>query len=492
MKAWIRKPQGIVLAALLGLALVAGGVAGILALTDPYDCCMAPGVTLGGLELGGLTRGQAKKALTQALEETVYAQELTVLLPEECLTLSPEELGLKGQVSAAIRDAYRLGRKTEGRELGLRPYLTVDEDAIRACLTDYAQAHDTTLTQPGYTLTGDDPNLSTENSLETIACQTLTLTLGTPESHLDVEEALERVLNAYDSGISACRAGNFQLTLETEATAQPESLDLDAIWQEVSRQPVDDGLDMQTFGFTHGSYGYSFDKLEAQTLLEKEKPGATVTVPMTCTPPEILGDGVYFRDVLGSCQTKHNTNENRNTNLRVMSQALDGFVLQPGEEFSFNQVVGERTKERGYLPAPAYSGNRLTDAVGGGVCQGSSTLYNCVLLADLEVTDRSCHGAPINYLPLGLDAAVNWLTTDFCFRNNWNFPIKIQARVTDEYLEMEILGTDEKDYTIEMKAFSWREGDTTWASSHKLKYDKETGELLSDDRLAYSTYYHFD
>lgn len=492
MKTFLRTWQGKTLAILLGLVLAAGAVAGVLALTDPYDCRMAPDVTLGGLELGGLTRGQAKKALTQALEETMYAQALTVLLPEDRLSLLPEELGLKVDVSAAIRDAYRLGRKTEGRELGLHPYLTVDEDAIRTRLTAYAQTHDTTLTQPGYTLTGDAPNLSTENSLESIACQTLSLTLGTPEAHLDVEEALEQVLNAYDSGISACRAGSFQVNVEVAASAKPESLDLDAIWQEVSRQPVDDGLDMQTYGFTHGSYGYSFDKAQAQALLEEGKPGASVTVPMTCTQPEILGDGVFFRDVLGSCQTKHNTNENRNTNLRVMSEALDGFVLQPGEEFSFNQVVGERTKERGYLPAPAYSGNRLTDAVGGGVCQGSSTLYNCVLLADLEVTDRSCHGAPINYLPLGLDAAVNWLTTDFCFRNSWNFPIKIQARVTEEYLEMEILGTDEKDYTIEMKAFSWREGDTTWASSHKLKYDKETGELLSDDRLAYSTYYHFD
>ena len=154
-----------------------------------------------------------------------------------------------------------------------------------------------------------------------------------------------------------------------------------------------------------------------------------------------------------------------------------------------NGVLGERTTERGYLPAPAYSGNRLVNSPGGGVCQGSTTLYNCVLLADLEVVERVCHGAMVTYVPLGLDAAINWLTTDFRFRNNWNFPIQIKAWLEDGYMKMQILGTDEKDYYIKMETGRGEDDLAHYARSYKCKYSKETDELLSRDVEAYSTYY---
>lgn len=474
----------------LGLILVIAVIA-LVMLIGALTGKIADGVTIGGLDVGGKTRIQARKALKEAASETVLTQGLSLVLPKENLTLSPEETGIKLDAGAAVRAAYRVGRKKAAVEknLPLTPYLSMDQEAIAGKLKHYAETYDTELTQPVYSLTGAEPDLSTENAMEAIPCQTLTLTVGLPTARLDVDQALNKVLGAFDRAIADCRQGEFSLTLEVPAAALPESLDLEAIAGELCHEPVNDGLDMETYGFVHGSYGYSFDMTQVRTLVSQADYGQTVTLPMTLSAPEIQGDGVYFRDVLGECNTKHNTNENRNNNLRLLCQALDGHILQPGEEFSFNAVVGERTKERGYLPAPAYSGNRLTDAVGGGVCQGSSTLYNCVLLADLEVTNRACHGASINYLPLGLDAAVNWGTTDFCFRNNWHFPIMIQAETTEGYVKMKILGTDEKDYYLELEAASWQDGDMTRATSYKRKFDKETGEDLGRERIAFSTYY---
>ena len=314
--------------------------------------------------------------------------------------------------------------------------------------------------------------------------------MGVPKAHLDVDSACDQILEAYSQAVAACRAGEYRVTVDIPAESAPAELDLDAIYDEICTAPVDDSLDMTEYRFVPGSYGYSFDLDAAKAALAQAKPGETVSVPMTFVEPEILGDAVYFRDVLGSCETKHSDNENRNTNLRLLCEALNGVVVQPGETFSYNDTLGERTAEKGYKPAPAYSGNRLTDAIGGGVCQGSSTLYNCVLLADLEVVTRSCHGATVAYLPLGLDAAVNWGTTDFQFRNNFHFPVKIEAETTVDLVKMRILGTDEKDYYIEMTSgYDDSREDVIYAVSYKNKYSKETGELISKDREAFSTYY---
>ena len=169
--------------------------------------------------------------------------------------------------------------------------------------------------------------------------------------------------------------------------------------------------------------------------------------------------------------------------------SLDGLILWPGEEFSYNQTLGERTKDRGYKPAPAYSGTDLVASYGGGICQGSSTLYYCTLLADLEILERVSHGYEARYIQIGCDATVSWWGPDFRFRNNTNFPIMIKAEVSDGYVRMQLLGTDEKDYYIEMESEVRGTSQThRYVKTYKLKYDKETGELLSRDYEASSSY----
>lgn len=491
MKTLFRKKPVIIGTVFLTLALLTGMVFGCQALFDPLDNRMAHGVTIGGLDVSGMTRREAKDALETAALETFLTQAMPVELPKLTLTLAPFEMGAELNIRDAVRTAFRVGRTEDGTEysIGLLPYLTINEDAIRNALQQYATIHDTYLTQSAYRMEGEMPDLSTAAAPEDIAVQTLAVTLGLPTAHLDVEAAFQAIMDEYDQAISACHSSSYGVSIEVAPAAVPELPDLAAIYEEFLLEPSDDSLDMENYCFVNGTYGYHFDLEAAAEAVQKAQYGETVSIPMTCFTPEIYGEGVYFRDLLGHCETKHNANENRNNNLRLLCAAIDGKIMQPGEEFSYNETVGERTKERGYLPAPAYSGNRLVDATGGGVCQGSSTLYNCVLLADLEVTNRVCHGGVINYLPLGLDATVNWGTTDFCFRNSSHFPILLKAEVSDGYVKMQILGTDEKDYYVVLDARSWTEGDITYANSYSCKYDKETDELISRDRIAHSIYY---
>lgn len=482
-----RKIWGILLSCILAL----GCIGLILYAVDPYHFRMADGVRVGTVDVSGMTSVQARKAVQAALEDTLYTKALEIQLPEETLYLSPEQTQPKVDVRAAVRAAYAYGRKdTQTQQIiSLLPFLEVQEDAVTATLQQYSEVYDTDLTQPTWELTGTQPALSTADYSAEVPCQTLQVTMGYSQLDLDINAVYAQILSAYADAVALCVQSQYRIQPEVIPSAVPEKPDVQGIWDAVYIAPVNDSLDMTDYQFVHGNYGYEFDPEALQTKIDAARFGETVSVPMTYVTPEILGEQVYFRDMLGSCETKHNSNENRNNNLRLLCAAMDGFVLQPGEVFSYNEVVGERTPERGYKPAPAFSGNRLVDSVGGGVCQGSTTLYNCVLLADLDVIFRACHGATVSYVPLGLDATVNWGTTDFQFGNNFHFPIMIRAEVSDGYVKMQIWGTDEKDYYIKMETRTGEDEVAFYSRSFKCKYDKKTDELISRDLEAYSTYY---
>ena len=196
-------------------------------------------------------------------------------------------------------------------------------------------------------------------------------------------------------------------------------------------------------------------------------------------------------------------------------EAINGLVLLPGESFSYNDTLGERTKEAGYKEAPSYVGGLTVDTLGGGICQISSTLYYSTLFADLEILERYNHGYVSDYIPKGMDATVTWEGADFRFSNNTNYPIRIEAWRADGYVNVRIIGTDERDYYVKM-SYKVRETtpyDTVYeeypadnpngytdgqeivspytgyiVQTYKEKYSKETDELISKDKWTYDTY----
>ncbi len=131
--------------------------------------------------------------------------------------------------------------------------------------------------------------------------------------------------------------------------------------------------------------------------------------------------------LVSSFTTKKTGNTNRTTNITLSANAINGTTVLPGETFSFNRATGERTAEKGYKPAAAIAGGETVDEIGGGVCQTSSTLFNAVVRADLEITSRKPHAWPSDYVPKGEDATVNWPNLDFKFTNNTDWPVFIVA-----------------------------------------------------------------
>lgn len=139
-----------------------------------------------------------------------------------------------------------------------------------------------------------------------------------------------------------------------------------------------------------------------------------------------------FNKVYSSYSSHHVANKDRTTNLKLACKAINGTVLQPGDTFSFNKVVGKRTKAKGYRDAYVFTGPQSHQlGTGGGVCQVASTMFNAVLLANLKITERHQHSQRVTYVPLGRDAAIYWGAEDFKFTNNTNYPIKICMKVAD-------------------------------------------------------------
>ncbi len=169
--------------------------------------------------------------------------------------------------------------------------------------------------------------------------------------------------------------------------------------------------------------------------------------------PRVSADILQNMGELGSFSTYFNTGEiNRSHNLRKAAASINKKVLEPGAVFSFNETVGQRTMEKGYLDAMVIVGNKFEPGLGGGICQVSSTLYNASLLAGLEIVERHNHNLAVAYVQVGRDATVNYGLQDYRFKNNTDRPIYIRVMTSGGKLLVNIYGNTEYKQHIEISS----------------------------------------
>ena len=185
-------------------------------------------------------------------------------------------------------------------------------------------------------------------------------------------------------------------------------------------------------------------------------------------------------------------NPARTENVRVASKQLDGIVISPGQEFSFNEVVGPRIKEKGYREAKVIVGGRFEPGLGGGVCQVSSTLYNTLLLAGMEIKERHNHSVRIAYAPLGRDATVVYGSKDLKFINNTDSFILLRTRLVGLELTISLYGARKTLKSVEMetkviKTFPFREivvkSDLPAGQERKVMEKGQPGFLVETYRI---------
>ena len=259
--------------------------------------------------------------------------------------------------------------------------------------------------------------------------------------------------------IEALNNGTMSISYDT-LSREPEMPDFEKIHEELAREPVDAHFsDDNTFTIIDDIEGCEFDVDEAERIWSEGTIAKEIEIPLTLSFPEVTVadlESLLYRDVLGERTTYFpNSNDNRINNLMLASSKISNYILYPGEVFSYNDVVGERTEAAGFLPAGAYSSGEVVEEIGGGVCQVSSTLY-CAMLYGYKLTtvERSPHYFPSDYIEKGYDATVSWPSPHFKFRNDTDYPIKIVANcdVENRALTVQILGTNIDGTHIETRS----------------------------------------
>ena len=199
--------------------------------------------------------------------------------------------------------------------------------------------------------------------------------------------------------------------------------------------------DAQIESFDMASLSFNYAREQAGTYVDAEQlyqntlsaiqsgtPGQTVVISQQSVAPGMTVSELSAQlGKIAEAKTTAGGTKNRLSNISLAVSTLNGLCVNPGETFSFNGAVGERTEAAGYKSAGAFSDGLLTEEIGGGICQVSTTLFNAVAKADLEIVARSPHSRPVSYVDKGKDAAVSWPNQDFKFMNDTDYPVYIVA-----------------------------------------------------------------
>ncbi|MFH1511786.1 MAG: VanW family protein [Bacillota bacterium] len=338
-----------------------------------------PGVFVDGTHIGGLTPDEAKEALGDE-NAASSAFSLSVNIGDKTWTLNNQNVAAHRDIGGALLKAYSYGR---------------------------------------------------QNSAD------IATTQRTP-----FRERADAVMALRDNYV-------YILSKQAYDTASVQTV-VDDIERYVTRAPIDAQIvsfdfNTRTFTFSQDQPGVTIDAEALYNqligLLDQGVVNRSITVTPTLTLPTVTKeDLVNTFKMTAAFTTKTTSDGSRNNNISLACQTINGTVLLPGETFSFNQVAGERTMARGYREAGAIAGGQLIDEVGGGICQVSSTLFNAVARANLEIVSRSPHAWPSSYVKKGEDATVNWPNLDFKFKNSTNAPVFIITYYKDRECTAEIWG----------------------------------------------------
>ena len=437
------------------------------------------GVKSNQIELADLTKEEAVEKLNSILNNN-EKNVVVVKRGDVKKEIKLDDINGKFDVEDVVNQAYNLGRENDIVKDNYNTILIMIKGENLVANFSY---DDELLTKKINELSLEIPDLATDSSY-IIEDNKLIIKNSKSGVAIKTDEFKQELINAFSGNIK-----EFELPVEH---IEKKEIDIEAIHNEIYKEAVNAYYTTNPFKIYKEEYGRDFaitldqakkllneDKIEYEIQLKNIKPSITVAD---------LDSGA-FPNVLSTFTTNYGTGDaNRNANIALAAKSINSTVVMPGEVFSYNDLIGECSTKTGYKTATIYLNGKLSTGVGGGICQVSTTLYNAVLRANLEIVQRRNHSLGVTYVPAGQDAMVNIGTSDFKFKNNREYPIKVVAYVGTGSITCQIQGLkQDPEYEVKLESKTIESTETKYkVETYKVLY--LNGKVVSRTWLSTDTY----
>ncbi|CUM43173.1 VanW family protein [Streptomyces gardneri] len=483
------------------VAVTVGGlyVAGLVTAGDDISA----GTSVAGVDVGGMSRAEARAKLA-AEAPAAWSAPIPVQVGDREATVSPATAGLTVDVEKTAelaadpsRDPVTvIGRLFSSGEREIRPVFAYDEAKAKAAVAELAKENDRKVREGSVAFRGGEAvatravtgqKLETDRAVETLraaypaasgaSAVTLPVTLTEPKL---VDAEVTRFLDTYAkpavSGPVTLTAGaerlqispatlGDHLSVKTENGRLSAALDSEALLRDpdvaeplaaMTGAPVEATLGVRDGKVVVESEGRPGQEVTAKALGDAVRPlltkdGAaarTATVATKVTQPELTADSLArlgITEQMSTFTVDFPTAPYRTTNIGRAAELINGSLVQPGEVWSFNETVGERTPDNGFVDGTMILDGRYQSAPGGGVSAMATTVFNAMFFAGVKPVEYGAHSFYIERYPAGREATVAWGSLDLKFRNDSGKPIYIKAGATDSSVTVSFLGTKKYD-----------------------------------------------
>lgn len=439
------KKKKIILLSIIGVILFLGIIfSTIFALFNINNEKIINGVTISGVDISKLSKEEAKEKIHNLFEDKKQ-KDLNLKYQDYENTLSPILLETEYNVDKAIDEAYIIGRKDNifinnyeilftllGKK-NIDVEMSLNEEMTMQKLDEISLNLPGAIVESSYSIEDDE----------------MVITKGKPGIKVENNKLLEEIKNRLNSLEN--KEDIIQIPVEN---ANPQAIDIDKIHEEVYKEAKDAYYTKDPFTIYPEVIGMDFDVEAARALLLEDR--EEYVIKLTITKPKVTIDQIgseAFPDQLSTFTTRFDESDrDRSTNLRIACQRINGKVLMPGETFSYNQTLGARTAAAGFKNGKVYEGGEVVDGIGGGICQISSTLYNAVIMANLQTVERRNHQFVTSYVGPGRDATVVYGAIDYKFKNTRKYPVRLKASAVNGIATVTIYGIkEENEYTFKFE-----------------------------------------
>ena len=401
-------------------------------------------ISIEGIEVGGLTKKEAEQKILEKIEKNVE-QNIIVKTNDFEYQFQLSQIEAKYDTNKAIEDAYSIGRdgnifknnfeifKRKIKNKNVEVGIDYNQELLDNIINEIAVKIPGAVEKPSYC----------------IEDKKLTITKGKAGNTINKEKFKEEVIKRLE-----LEKQNEPIELEI-INVEPEAIDIDKIYSEVHKEAKNAYYTKDPFQVYPHVDGVDFDLEAAREMLKEDK--EEYVIDLKITTPEITTNKIgseAFPDLLSTFSTKYDaSNAPRTTNLKLAMNKLNGVVVSPGETFSYNKTLGKRTAEAGYREAGGFAGGRVVQTLAGGICQISSTLYDAVVYANLEIVERHNHMFLAGYVGAGKDATVVYGAYDFKFKNTRKYPIMLKTSIGSGVARIDVFGIKEDvEYEVEISS----------------------------------------